>query len=566
MREIERILAVPVADYSALGRRTIREWTHRLAYDRSAVSILEPQAGFLEAVADASAARPGPSGAPGALGLIECGGGKTLGLQFALLQAQELGADRPMLMTKARLFRELKRERERWCDVFRLPRMPQLDDLGEGGPCAIMSYGKLSHQSGEDELLRVAPDVLFLDEAHILGRGARRMRMWRYIKKFRGVRVHAVTGSLTNASLYDFVHLMALVCRDWCPLPIRTDMLDQWASVVDLKGEADDEARRSILPLLQRVGLDYGLSAGPRVYDPIRFRRAAREAVMRRITETRGVYQFSQGLADCSLSITVEAPRASIEAARALARLQSDWVMPDGRELVDHLEAWQARKELALGYFRRWDPNTADEDWFEARRAWFSYARAMVEHRGFDTLGEVSKAAEDGRLDTRGRVLWGDWQTVNEDPGSRPVREVIWLDKGRTVADTVHQWLNNRPDPGRCAVWFQSRVVGDKLAKMMPVHYSGLTPPNSGPAAIGIGHATGWNGQYGFNDALVLEPPTTGLLMEQLLSRHHRQGQTHDVEVTLIGGVETRTQVIKAAEYAAETTRATQRALIADWL
>lgn len=560
MREIDRILDIPRSRVTERDHH-IRRFTNEYRKDPDAYALLPSQAAFLHVHDEAKASGLNALGdARGALGIIECGGGKTLALQLAMLR-EAMDGKRVLLLTKASLLRELGRERARWAGKYHLPVMPPIDDLGlMSTPCSTMTYGKLSHRTGPAYLETIEPDVIFLDEAHCLGRGLRRQNLWGWLAKNRHVAVHAVTGTMTNSSINDYAHLCAMVLRDRAPVPIRSDILAQWASVVDRDGEPGPDDYAAIAPLM-RTYFPFGKVT----------QQKCRDALRQRIADTPGVCIEASGIgADSALSIRIAEPTLSTEAWNALRTLDEGWALPDGTELVDHLEVYAARRNLRLGFYRRWSETDAREEWLAARALWFRAARNLVSYNGFASLGEVSRTAADGMLPAMGfhveHSLWVEWQAVNARPGAAPTRDDVWVDDGKTLRDTVAKWRAGLDTETRAVMWFQSHALVSRIQGMIkvPVFTSKATPPDRGLSAVMMGHSTGWNATH-FNQALVLEHPHVGSQIEQLLARHHRTGQTRDVEFTIVGGPETKGKIETAAQYATQQTGLRQRALIADW-
>lgn len=553
MREIDRILSIPKRPQWP-RRALVQEYSAEFRRACDAPPLLSSQAAFL--AAHAAARESGLNGlgdARGALGVIQCGGGKTLALALAMLR-EALEGKRVMLITKASLLRELKRERERWHDVYHLPRIAGVDAIGmKSTPvCEAMTYGLLSREAGMGQLITAAPEAIFLDEAHVLGAGKRRDNLWKYIRANRATAVHAVTGTLTNASVHDYAHLLAMVLRDRSPVPIRSDVLGQWASVVDRDGEPGREDLRAIAPLV-RSYFDFA------PIDQVH----ARDAMRQRLVDTPGVVvEASEFGADSSLSISVHGPTLSTPAWSALRELDQAWTLPDGTELVDHLEVYRARQTLRLGFYSRWSEHDALDEWLDARQEWHRALRQATQYAGM-TRDEASRQAEAGHS---GLMLpWKRWQTVDSLPGASPQREVVWVDEGETLRNTVAAWRHTVTDEHRAIIWFQSHALVDVLQSAgVPVFRSSATPPERGLSAVMMGHSVGWNAAH-FNQALVLEHPHIGNAIEQLLSRHHRTGQTRDVEFAIVGGPETQSKIENAARYASQQTGLRQRALIADW-
>ena len=102
----------------------------------------------------------------------------------------------------------------------------------------------------------------------------------------------------------------------------------------------------------------------------------------------------------------------------------------------------------------------------------------------------------------------------------------------------------------------------------IPVYGAGHYPPEKGPTcAMSIrAHGVGKNLQHGWSNQLVVEPPSSGNVWEQLLGRTHRPGQQADtVRVTVYTHTPAfRDAVLKAkkdAHYIQDTTGSRQKLL-----
>lgn len=540
-RDIDRIRDLPLRAYVA-DAEAVERWRASCLV-KPGGALLPSQIAFLEALRDAYRAPQTDNGAPGVLGLLPCGTGKTLALQLAATFAR-----RPLLILPRSLVGQLHEDRRRYARDFRILASASESLGGDGDYLRLLTYGGLSAMSGRDALEEARPDLILLDEAHKLGRGARFARLWRYVSRHRGCRVVAVTGSLTGRSIADFHPLALLALRDWCPLPIRAGVLASWQAVLDVGGEPSVEDRRAIRPLVEWAG-----TSGPR------------EAFATRLRLCPGVVTATGPLdVGVSLALARIDPRApaSPDVRIALEGLEAAWELPDGTELVDTLEVHRARRSLRLGFYHRWEPGARDAfaDWFAARAAWQKALRSLVEYGPWETRGYAEAAARGGRLRDRELTTWRTWDGIRDEG---PARETVWVDDGRTLAALLE---DVGPDS---IVWYRSRAIGEwARARGYAVATADDPPPTpgaaDGPAFASMAHATGWNGQA-YSDAIVLEPPSGARDLEQLLARHHRAGQTDDVTIRLLGDERDVGAWRARARYVAETTGAPMRVLLGDW-
>lgn len=497
------------------------------------------QRAFLDACWSARVEGPGPWGPRGVVGLLGCGHGKTLSAQLAPLL---LGARRPLLLVPAALVAQTARDVAEWRAEYPVaaPR--------------VATYELLSHpRSGPHLLDDAAPDLVVLDEAHLLGNpeGARWVRLARYLQAHPSCRVVALSGTLTWRSLRQVAHVLHAALRDRSPIPPGT--LDALAAVLDVGGapaEADWQVAESVLGRL-----------------PARTKEQARTAFHARLATTPGVVVAAGVAADVSLTIDLVRPALPDGVRAALARLATRWELPDGVELVDAIEVHRAARSLAWGWWSRWvegadrDPRWAP--WFGARAAWGAAVRDLWYSGRAESPGVAADLARRGALAAHHLAAWTAWEAVR-DP--EPAREVAWVDGGRAwVAEGARL-----ARPGEL-VWYSSTAVEEALrAAGWHVHGAGSAPPTPGPrrAASWRVHGKGWNGQ-GFPKSLILETPDGAGAWEQLLARSHRPGQREDVEVRVVVATEAVEgllgSALAGAHYAADVLGQPQRLTLASW-
>lgn len=524
--EVSRILGLPRVDYGPCP-----EITAELRLRPDARPLLATQTTALGACKAALEAGNGPDGPRGVLCLMGCGDGKTLVGQLAPVIFR---SHRPLVITKASLIDQLHRDIIEWRSEYPVGR-PQ-----------VMSYGKLSHPSGQASLDLHRPDLIILDEAHVLAnpKSARGKRFVRYVASRRhSVRVVAMTGSLANRSLLDLATVAGLTLRDWVPMPTN-GTLGQWAAVLDVGTEPTANDYAAIRPL------------------QVAFGGTPREAFRKRLHTAPGVVVTAGAFAvGVSLSLARCAPKLPAKIDMALRAIDERWELPDGTWLVDALEYARNRRTVRLGFYYRWRPDTVNDEWFEARREWSKVVRSRVEYGHYDSPWFVVQAAEAGRLDRWELARWSAWQVASRKYPP-PEGETIWIDP-HWIGKLVTSWRAEKASGG--LVWYRSRAVAEAAVDSgWPVYPAGGEKPKGDFAFVSLGHATGWNGQA-YNRALVLEMPASARQAEQLLSRHHRRGQTSDVRFDIYAEKKELEKVARASEFVSQTTGQPMRWLLADW-
>ena len=210
------------------------------------------------------------------------------------------------------------------------------------------------------------------------------------------------------------------------------------------------------------------------------------------------------------------------ELQEAFDRLENLWELPDGTPLISAVDVWRHARELALGFWYRWDPAPPPE-WLDARREWAAFAREVLSRsRTLDSEAQV-RAAYPAEA--------SDWEAV----------------KGTFVPNTVAEWIDRYVMDAAAAramhqdaiLWVDHRAVGYKLRDMGMSYFGQMGQDERGRpiegARGGIAASIAANSEgrnlQSWSRNLILSPPTTGDRWEQLLGRTHREGQRAD-EVT----------------------------------
>ncbi len=150
----------------------------------------------------------------------------------------------------------------------------------------------------------------------------------------------------------------------------------------------------------------------------------------------------------------------------------------------------------------------------------------------------------------------------------------MWLSD--FAIDYAASWLRKE----RGIVWVEHRDFGERLAEKSGFPYyrakglnaSGeLIDDASGPVIASIkSNSTGRNLQFRHSKNLIMSPNQTGLEIEQLIGRTHRDGQEADeVSVTFFCAADVHFRAVNQcradALYARDTTGQDQKILLADF-
>lgn len=475
---------------------------------------------------------------------MQVGAGKSLPT-FALPVV--LHAKRPVLAIPASLFAKTRRDFARYSADWRV-RLPEL-----------ISYEEMGRDDRASKLQTLRPDLMILDEAHHLRRDSSRTRKFaRYIAECRAAEaefgadlvVVALSGTLMTASLRDYQHIAVWCLGDRAPLPTRDSDAERWAAALD----------RDLGPLRR-------IDPGALAEIPGGFHEWFRSR--RGVVPTRG--------RDCDASITVSPwrPEVPAEVRALLERVESSSQRPDEVDL-SVLELPECLSDLALGFWRRWDP-VAPRDWLGPRSAWYAYEREVIAARidGIDSplqlrnaLARHDPSVPDAAM---GRQLLAEWTAI--EPTFVPNPVPVWVDD--SVLRQAVEYVSRRgADPA--VVWVDSIPAGERLHALgLPYYGAGSNPelatPGRSIACSLKAHREGKNLQALFARSLSLSLPATGDAWEQKIGRFHRAGQDADtVRVEYIDAIEyhrnVMSRVLAQARADAESSGFDYKLTLADWI
>lgn len=376
----------------------------------------------------------------------------------------------------------------------------------------VIGYSELSLEKNANMLNKIEPDLIVMDECHYIRhkQAGRTRRLVRYLRARPKTACVALSGTIANKSLKDWAHIAKWALNNNAPIPEKWQELSEWADALDV--DVPDE-QRPLPGALRKFCQTEGESI--------------RAGFRRRLVETPGVIATKTDDLGCSLVVKKKNIAVPVQALRALEELRKTWETPNGDMLTQAIDVWRHARELALGFYYRWDP-PAPREWMDARREWKRYAREVLKHnrRGLDT--ELQVWNESKRTP---HPEWIEWKELKDTFKPNPVAE--WISGFAVTA--CAEWL----DTEEGIVWVEHRAFGEKLAELSGKPYFGAgddsilrTDKKSIIASIGA-HSEGKNLQR-FSKNLVVVPPTSGKAWEQLLGRTHRAGQLADtVEVDL---------------------------------
>jgi hypothetical protein len=484
----------------------------------------------------------------GGLCPLRAGAGKSL---VTFLAPYVMGAERPVLLVPAKLREKTKKEIVAWSEHFRVAYW-----------LIIKSYEEISRVSHARFLEELGCDLLLCDEGHKLKnpKAAVTKRVRRHVEH-SDCRVVVLSGTITKRKVSDYAHLSKWSLDEGSPVPRSFGDVLEWGDALDENPRAMFRTSPGALTLWSR---------GDDTLD------AVRRGYQGRVTQTPGVIASYDQLTDCSLVISREEIPHCPQIAAAFQKLRDDAETPDGWRLIDGLQIAATAKQLALGFYYRWEPR-GPEPWMQARAEWGKFVRYVLANNrsGIDSELQVAQVCAKNEIDFAkvARKL----ESLSEDP-YRTWREIrdsfkpnsvpVWI--SNVALRSAMQWLQQGPG----IVWCDHVAFAEMLSEATGVPYAGQggltqdgTPIEAleGKPVIASGASSGeGRNLQAWSRNLITSPPSLGAEWEQRMARTHRDGQAED-EVTvdvLIGCLENElsfAQARKDAQYIAHTTGQEQR-------
>jgi hypothetical protein len=423
-----------------------------------------------------------------------------------------------------------------------------------------------------------------------------------------------LSGTITKRSVRDYWHLLYWALRHNMPLPRTEAEMEKWAEVLDEK-RVEAMGRRGPGVLMALCSEEERLEAFPKRAAPLgrtqqmpvfHFNNrltAARKGYQRRLRDSPGVICSPDRNLDCSLIIRrigVE-PSVAIQAHFARLRgettLNGEWMTPNGDILTQPVDVWRHARELACGFYYRWDPPPPNE-WLRKRSAWNGYVRNILswdgelheqyKHLHLDSPMQVALAVKGsthtdeatGNVTQRAPTIVNpliqqslqEWDEIKNTFKINTVAE--WLDETTLLA--CLGWMKANKSG---IVWTEHRAFGQRLAAMLQTGFcsTGGLDENGRPieeydgAPVVASVAANCEGRnlQAWNRNLIVTMSPTGYIGEQLLGRTHRMGQQADtVYVDWIAACDEQDrgfdQMIADARYIQDTTGQSQKLLYAD--
>lgn len=450
--------------------------------------------------------------AGGLLGIIGCGHGKTL---VTLLLGRVLDVERVALLLPAALIDKTRVEATEYSKHFNFT-MP-----------ALISYERLSRESGMTALRDYDPQLIVCDEAHKLKSmtSTRVRRLGRYLYEHAACKFVVMSGTLYNKTVADFAHLADWVLEEQSPVP--RNARDVAALDNLLTGEADR---------FEYAAFNRWLNG-----------RKPRAALYETLAQSAGVVITEQEQVKASLRLEMVDLRLPDELTEAINQCFNDGVVEGlekyiDRDLLsesDHLWAdddafaLRALGQITMGCLYVWNwGGKRDEQWLNARRNWARAVRKLLEYQDdldspaliFNRFDELDDDLHD--LFSAARDEWA--AVKHRDP---PPKSQHWVSD--YFINAVCKLARRNSEP--VIIWVDLQAVGERIATALDVPYLGAgaqLPHKAITCVMSVkAHATGKNLQHWAHN-IIAHPIADPSTYEQLIARTHRTGQAAD-EVTV---------------------------------
>lgn len=514
-RELRRVLAIPQKRFTA------EEYGPGRTIDLTSQFALVPDVELYpiqsQALLEAHLSR-------GLVGCIGVGHGKTL---ISFLVGEAMGAQKVLLLVpssvRPQTMKMLAEARTKW----RVS--PQL---------IVYGYGMLSSHQGEDFVCSYQPDLIVADEAHLLKHlktSARTQRIQRYfLANHQRCRFVALSGTMLSSGIEFAWHLFEWALRGYMPLPRDKHIFETWQFVMGVQKTKQPQ------PDVEK--LEYDASVRPlRIAFPA---DTARKSLRRRLQSTPGVVMTSES--GVGASLREGHLRLNEKILRPLLATMNEMdatsQRPDGVYFDSPVAAWRAKMQMSLGwyYYWEWENDEPDFEYVDAHNEWAKQAYWWLfrnSTQGLDTSGLVARWLQENPEQARGSTLRNahdEWQLARGRPGPRTVPACMYPQIIRELVLEAHMWCMNLPGPDQILYWYTSNAVAEQLDQYMHVVRAWDQPADEGNQALSIrAHGKGLNLQN-YNKSVVLEPPSSAEVWEQLIGRTHRSGQRADTVYYLV--------------------------------
>ncbi|MCZ2418697.1 MAG: hypothetical protein LC123_02480 [Burkholderiales bacterium] len=508
---------------------------------------------------------------------ISVGGGKTLVSIMIAERYARGGGERSVLLVPPAVYGQLVGSDISWArkkvpltvpfHYMQRSQRKRLDLAASGWRgCYIFPYSLLSVKDTSQLLEQIKPGLIIADEAHNLRhRGsAKTRRVMEFIDEHEPKLV-LMSGTITGKGIRDYWHLISPCLRENSPLPLSSQLADDWGEVLDAREQAPSKsAGRVLLPLIEWAQ-EHFPDEEEQLEETVGGFRAAYRL---RLTSAPGVVTTTESALGTTLVIHNEpAPLDEREPSTAamlehLRKIDNEGLTPNGDEIEYAIHAYKWRYELSSGFYNRlfWpEPGTKPHITAEILERSQEYHARLNAYHGTPEIGLRDWLKENARagLDTPmlvgasmarrgskdvGEGLYGLWRAMKDaDFEGRIERDSEAVRVCDYKIKRVVQWAKTLPKGAGALVWHWHKAIGRWLhealleagfdALLCPAGENErvLDPKNAKKILIVSisAHGTGKNLQH-FQYQIAPQWPRGAIAAEQMLGRTHRPGQQAD--------------------------------------
>lgn len=415
------------------------------------------------------------------------------------------------------------------------------------------TFGKSDLENG------YRPKCIIVDEAQGMKKrsGVRFRRVARYmVKSDFPVRFIPMTATISNREIEEYAHYIMLALKEGSPCPGGGQALTSWGRILNSHAEPLDHDWDYIQPLLDRYK-SYGDNFNRRISrrnspliapDEAR-KKKARYIYRKHLEQTPGMTIVGESSVASTLYLKQHKHIGIPEKlTKVLEYMEEHKRLPaQGDYFETPVAAAKARAEVLQGFYYKWvwkeGVSQGDiTDWKLAKGDWGRAVYQWMHENNYEDIEapaqliyqiENSPSLVDKNLVT----LYKTW-AYHKKKTPPPETVGVWLDD--YLIEWTDKWQKGRPPS---LLWRGPIIVGRRLSEAIGIiHYdAGSPPPGEGEkhtgdhtAVISISHRQGLNLQA-WRHHLIVSPPASGSVYEQVFGRSHRRGQTEDVRFDIVG-------------------------------
>jgi len=443
---------------------------------------------------------------------LAVGAGKTL---VALLLPTLIDCERPLILTRSALVPQMKRMAKEYSKYWHIR-----DDI------EFFAYHWLSEDKNYNYLSDNQFDLIVADEAHKIANthgsdaSARASRVYDYVvnEQQGDCLFAAMSGTMADKSVIEYWSLAYMALGEDAPVPLEYYDQRALAAVLDITGKK--------IPTAQDFALWMDLATDD---ESLPLQKRLRNGYRHILRNTPGVAVSEDASCNASIDLIavdgLETPKTVVD---ALSDLETLWSTPTGEYIEDimHKVNWELR--LACGYYYEIDwPGEPDYEWMEIRSEWLKFVHSLIGTRDLDSYARARDYVRDNLSHL---PVWQDWVRVRDRwPKIGPPRKSVLM------SDYIVQFVKEFTKGDDWLVFYRGRAMEEMLwSEGFEVYGAGTEPREDGYGVQCLSidvHKEGRNLQA-WKKMLIINPPPSNKVWEQVIGRIHRQGQEEDtVEV-----------------------------------